>query len=122
MQASENNGASELSIGNLFADVPHQADNEALNELLAGGRFRLGRIVSTGQATAPGEWYDQDDDEWVVLLSGSAGLRFEDESAVRELKPGDFVNIPAHRRHRVEWTDAVQPTVWLTLHYRCDQT
>jgi cupin 2 domain-containing protein len=122
MQASDNNGASDYSIGNLFADVPLHADNEALDKLLAGGRFRLERIVSTGQATAPGEWYDQEDDEWVVLLSGSAGLRFEDESAVRELKPGDFINIPAHRRHRVEWTDPAQPTVWLALHYRHDPT
>jgi cupin 2 domain-containing protein len=121
MQFSDDNGASEFSIGNLFADVSLRADSEALDELLAGGRFRLERIVSTGQATAPGEWYDQEDDEWVVLLSGSAGLRFEDESDTRELKPGDFINIPAHCRHRVEWTDPAQPTVWLALHYQCDQ-
>ena len=76
MQASDNNGASDYSIGNLFADVPLHADNEALDKLLAGGRFRLERIVSTGQATAPGEWYDQEDDEWVVLLKiGRASCR-----------------------------------------------
>jgi cupin 2 domain-containing protein len=112
----------ERTPNNLFADIPANADSETLNALLAGGRFRLERIVSTGQATAAGEWYDQEDDEWVVLLSGSAGLRFEDESETRELRPGDFINIPAHRRHRVEWTDAAQPAVWLALHYCADQT
>ena len=54
----------------------------------------------------------------MLVLSGSAGLRFEDEEQPRKLHPGDYVNIPAHRRHRVEWTDPHQPTVWLALHYK----
>ena len=86
--------------------------------LLATGNFRLERIVSNGQATPPGEWYDQDTHEWVALLSGGAGLRFEDEAEPRVLRPGDYLLIPAHRRHRVEWTDPGTPTVWLALHYR----
>ena len=61
--------------------------------------------MSAGQATPPGEWYDQDTHEWVALLSGGAGLRFEDEAEPRVLSPGDYLLIPAHRRHRVEWTD-----------------
>ena len=77
---------------------------------------RVERIVSTGQATPPGEWYDQDGDEWVVLLSGAAGLLFEGEAAARPLEPGDWVLIPAHARHRVEWTAADEPTVWLAVH------
>ncbi len=122
MQTSDNSDGLDSQSGNLFTGMSDSADSETLDELLSGGRFRLERIVSTGQATVPGEWYDQDDDEWVVLLSGSAGLRFEDESDVRKLRPGDFINIPAHRRHRVEWTDPTQPTVWLALHYRSDPT
>ena len=81
------------------------------------GVFRLERIVSAGQATPPGEWYDQDTHEWVALLTGGAGLRFEDEAEPRVLAPGDYLLIPAHRRHRVEWTDPEPPTVWLALHY-----
>jgi len=78
---------------------------------------RLVRIVSTGQASPEGEWYDQPDWEWVALLKGAAGLRIEGEAEVRALAPGDFVHIPAHTRHRVEWTAADEPTVWLALHY-----
>ncbi len=77
---------------------------------------RIERIVSRGHVTPPGEWYDQDTHEWVVLLTGSATLTFEDRSET--LAAGDHVLIPAHRRHRVEWTDPAQPTVWLAVHYR----
>ena len=79
--------------------------------------FRLERIVSTGHVTPPGEWYDQDASEWVIVLGGRAGLRFEDEPEPRVLQPGDHVLIEPHRRHRVEWTDPDEPTVWLALHY-----
>jgi cupin 2 domain-containing protein len=89
---------------------------EVFQKLLTGKRFKLERIVSTGQATPPGEWYDQDRAEWVVLLSGAAKIRFEG-ARPRSLKPGDFVLIPAHRRHRVEWTHPRKKTVWLALHY-----
>jgi cupin 2 domain-containing protein len=102
--------------GNLYADLPPSLPDEALATLARGGRFRLERILSTGQATPDGQWYDQEMAEWVVLLRGSATLRFEHEAAV-ELRPGDWLLIPAHRRHRVERTDAEETTVWLALHY-----
>ncbi|MCG8543778.1 MAG: cupin domain-containing protein, partial [Alphaproteobacteria bacterium] len=76
----------------------------------------LERILSTGHATPAGEWYDQPRAEWVVVLRGRAGLRFEDEETVRTLNPGDHLLIPAHARHRVEWTSDTEPTVWLALH------
>jgi cupin 2 domain-containing protein len=104
-------------VANLFDPTPSGVTAEFLQVLLETGDFRLERIVSAGQATPPGEWYDQDAHEWVVLLSGSAGLRFEDEPEPRVLSPGDYLLIPAHRRHRVEWTDPEAPTVWLALHY-----
>ena len=102
--------------GNLFTDLPDAQPDEAVDTLLAGGAFRLVRIISTGQATPECEWYDQAEDEWVVLLRGRAGLHFEDEAAERVLAPGDWINISAHRRHRVTWTAADEATVWLALH------
>lgn len=102
--------------GNLFAAT--RGSGEVFEELLQRSGFRLERIVSTGQASPPGFWYDQDVDEWVVLLSGAAELQFEDEAMPRRLAPGDWINIEAHRRHRVNWTDPAQPCVWLALHYR----
>ena len=107
-----------ISVSNLFAEVPADLPKEIFQVLLETGHFLLKRIISRGQATPPGEWYDQDTHEWVVLLRGSAGLRFQDEAEVRVLAPVDYLLIPAHRRHRVEWTDPGQPTVWLALHYR----
>jgi cupin 2 domain-containing protein len=105
-------------VSNLFAPIPTEIPKEIFEVLLETKDFRLERIISAGQATPPGEWYDQDIQEWVVLLRGGAGLRFEDEPEPRILSPGDHLLIPAHRRHRVEWTDPEAPTVWLALHYR----
>jgi cupin 2 domain-containing protein len=102
---------------NLLSPLPPASPEEIFEELLRGNRFRLERIVSTGQATPAGQWYDQETAEWVLLLTGSAGLRFEDEPQARVLRPGDCVNIAPHRRHRVEWTDPREATVWLALHY-----
>jgi cupin 2 domain-containing protein len=106
-----------MTLSNLFAEIPEILSQELFEPLLRTGAFTLERIVSAGHATAPGEWYDQDRDEWVVLLAGSAGLLFEDEAEVRVLHPGDHVLIPARRRHRVEWTESGVKTVWLALHY-----
>lgn len=105
-------------VTNLFAAFRTRESDEQVDVLLDTPAFRLERIVSIAHTTTPGEWFDQDRDEWVVLLSGSAWLRFEDEPAPRALSPGDVVEIPAHRRHRVERTDPREPTVWLALHYR----
>ena len=102
---------------NLFADLPARSDQEAFSEILARPGLRIERIVSFGQASPAGFWYDQPDGEWVVVLAGAARLRFEDEPSARTLVPGDHVNIPPHCRHRVEWTDPARPTVWLAVHY-----
>ena len=103
--------------GNFFSAVPLNLPAEIIEVLLQTESFRLERIVSTGQTTPAGEWYDQDRPEWVLLLTGKAGLLLENESEMIIMKPGDYLQIPAHRRHRVEWTDPVQPTIWLALHY-----
>ncbi len=102
--------------GNVFADIPAALPSERFDLLLQLATCRLERIVSSGHATPSGEWYDQDRDEWVVLLQGQAGLRFADEDGERTLDPGDYLWIPAHRRHRVEWTSRRPPAIWLALH------
>ena len=103
---------------NLFADLPTTPETaERLQTLLDRPGLRIERIVSTGQSSPPGFWYDQPDAEWVVLLAGDAELRFADEPQARALRPGDFVEIAAHRRHRVEATSLNEPTVWLAIHY-----
>lgn len=107
-----------ISTGNLFAGIPGEVLQESSEILLQPPRFHLERIISRGQATPPGEWYDQESHEWVALLSGSAGLEFEGEERVRVMRPGDYLLIPAHCRHRVAWTDPEQESVWLALHFR----
>jgi cupin 2 domain-containing protein len=104
-------------IANLLEHMSAAAGNEEFTELLARPGLCIERIVSTGQASPPGFWHEQPDGEWVALLAGAAGLRFEDEAAPRRLAPGDFVHIAPRRRHRVEWTDPARPTVWLAVHY-----
>ena len=103
--------------GNLLADLPRNLPEERVDALLETGAVTVERIVSTGQGTPPGDWYDQRQAEWVLLVKGRAGLRFEDEAEARTLEPGDYVLIPPHARHRVEWTCETEPTVWLALHY-----
>lgn len=100
---------------NLFANIPADVPKELVETLLESNSVRVERIVSHGHASAEVFWYDQDQHEWVVVLSGSAKLRFEDETV--EMNPGDYINIPAHKRHRVEWTTPDEPTIWLAVHY-----
>jgi cupin 2 domain-containing protein len=102
---------------NLLADLPSSRAGEIVETLASGRGARIERIVSHGQASPDGFWYDQDAAEFVVLLSGAARLRFADEAEARALAPGDAIDIAAHRRHRVEWTDPERPTVWLVIFY-----
>lgn len=106
---------------NLYADLPKEGlPDELFATLLSRDGIRIERIVSTGHASPPGFWYDQPEEEWVVLLTGAAALRFEDETDVRQLKPGDWIFIDRHRRHRVDWTDPGNPTVWLAVYFSRD--
>jgi cupin 2 domain-containing protein len=101
---------------NLLSDLPAPAATEHVDTLVTLAGMRIERIVSTGQASPPGFWYDQDRPEWVLVLSGSAGLLIAGEAAPRRLIAGDYALIPAHARHRVEWTDPTVPTIWLAVH------
>jgi len=107
-----------MMAGNLFVNVAHRLADEQIVELLSARNVRIERIVSTGHATAPGEWYDQDRAEWVLLLAGSAGLIVEGEAEPLVLEPGSYVHIAPHVRHRVAWTDPSVPTIWLAVHYQ----
>jgi len=102
---------------NLLADLPGPLPEEVTYVLLTAPALRIERIVSHGHASPGGFWYDQDWHEWVLLLRGAARLQFEGEDEPLDLTPGSHVNIPARRRHLVEWTDPNELTVWLAIHY-----
>jgi cupin 2 domain-containing protein len=106
-----------IPTANLLRVLPDARDGEITDILLSAPGVRVERIVSLGQAGPPGFWYDQDEAEWVLLLAGRARLRFADDAEDRLLGPGDFVQIAAHRKHRVEWTDPAVPTVRLAVFY-----
>ena len=107
-----------IRSSSLLSNVPARLDAERFDTLLARPGLRIERIVSTGQASPADFWYDQPQDEWVCVLAGAAAVLIEGEAAPRVLKAGDWLEIPAHVRHRVEWTDADKPTVWLAAHVR----
>lgn len=103
--------------GNIYECLPGDVELEQFEKIHQSSGIKIERIVSKGQATPEGEWYDQNWDEWVVLLKGEAGLFIEGEECPRKLKPGDYVFLPAGLRHRVEWTSVDEPCVWLAIHF-----
>ena len=108
-------------LRNVFAAIPGVVPEELTQTLANTGRTRIERIVSLGHCSPPDFWYDQDEHEWVLLLQGAARLRLENEvveGEVVDLRPGDFLNIPARRKHRVDWTTPEEPTIWLAVFYR----
>jgi cupin 2 domain-containing protein len=99
----------------IFPELPRDLPEELFTTLLEASDVRIERIVSHGHCSPDGFWYDQDQAEWVLVLKGAARLEFEDR--LLEMRPGDFVNIPAHKKHRVAWTTPDEPTIWLAVHY-----
>ncbi len=107
-----------MKTKSLFQDIPPSLPSELFETLLTGsGHFRVERIVSEGQCSPPGFWYDQYENEWVLLLQGEAHLLIDGDTEPRRLKPGDYLNISAHKKHRVEWTPQDKKTVWLAIYY-----
>ncbi len=92
------------SSHNLLTNIPSHLPTELIEVLVQTPNIRIERIVSQGQTSSEGYCYDQATDEWVLLVQGAARLRFEGEDRLVEMRPGDYLHIPAHRRHRVEWT------------------
>ncbi len=101
-------------LQNLFADIPGNLAHEWVEELQRTGQVRIERIVSRGQSSPVNFWYDQAEDEWVTVLAGKAILEIEGQSKMM-LGVGDALHIPAHTRHRVEWTDPQHNTIWLAV-------
>jgi len=108
-----------VKAGSLSSGLPSPPlAEEVVDTLCERPGLRIERIVSTGQASPEGHWYDQESDEWVLVVKGGARIRVEGEAQDRELGEGDFILLPAHCRHRVTWTRSEPPTVWLAIHFR----
>jgi len=101
---------------NIFDNIPNDLTNEAFSELLKTSTVKIERIISKGHKSPEAGWYDQAQSEWLMLVQGSAKLVFEDQHEV-ELQLGDYLNIPAHQKHKVSWTDPNVETIWLAVHY-----
>ncbi len=104
------------ATGNIFDRLPDATENELSQTLAEGTGFRVERIVSRGQASKDGFWYDQPQDEWVVVLEGRARIELEKPRRTLDLERGDWLHLPARCRHRVAWTDPEQDTFWLAVH------
>ncbi len=107
-------------MNNLFANLPSVLPDELTDRLIDGTSVRIERIVSQGQSSPQDFWYDQEETEWVIVLRGAARLQFEADNISMEMRAGDFVEIPAHQKHRVQWTDPDEVTIWLAVFY-CEQ-
>jgi len=103
--------------GSVLRDIPRSLPEELCDVLVGAGSVRIERIVSRGHASPEGFWYDQPQAEFVLVVRGRAGVRFEGEPGVRTVAAGEYLNIPAGLRHRVEWTAPDEDTVWLAVHY-----
>ncbi len=102
-------------MDNLFLNLPGELPEELMETLVKTPNLHIKRILSRGQTT---DWYDQEEHEWVIVLKGATRLRIEGEESARELKEGDYLQIPSRTRHKVEWTHPEETTVWLAIHYK----
>jgi cupin 2 domain-containing protein len=106
----------KTALNNFFNDIPSSLPEELINVLIENNHCRIERIVSRGHCTPPGQWYDQDWDEWVLLLQGQAIIKYFADPAGLTIGPGDYLFIPAHSKHRVEWTPPDMDSIWLAIH------
>ena len=106
----------KLKCGNIYTKIPAVKDKESFQTLLVNKKLKIERIISQGQVTAKGKWLKEARDEWVILLKGAARLKFRNDSRLIKLKAGDYLLIPAHTSHRVEWTSLRQKTIWLAVY------
>ena len=104
------------ALNNIFEKIPENLNNELIEEILKTKNFRLERIISAGHHSPPDFWYDQDENEFVFLVSGCARISFND-GRIFDLKAGDYFVIKAHQKHRIVSTDQNRKTFWLTLFY-----
>ena len=104
-------------MGSLFKDIPAELPEERFESICSTENVKIERIVSKGHSSPERFWYDQDRNEFVLIVQGSAGLQIEGEDDIVTLNAGDYLNISSHVRHRVEWTDSSCETIWLAVHY-----
>ncbi len=105
----------DLRRGNFESDIPRELPEELTNILISRPGVRIERIVSRGHVTPANSWYDQDEHEWVCVLSGAARLEVEGGPGIVELAQGDWIELPVHVRHRVVWTRPDVNTIWLAV-------
>ncbi len=105
-------------IGSLFDSLTVELPEELITTVLRANGVPIERIVSQGQVSPPGLWYDQEENEWVIVLDGRAAILFEGEPEPVDFQRGSYVNIPAHVEHRIAWIDPSEKTVWLAIHYK----
>jgi len=103
-------------MNNIFDAIPNDIRDEVFDTLIDNTNIKIERIVSRGHHSSGSGWYEQDKNEWVIVLKGSAVLSFVDGSTVN-LMQGDYINLAAHQKHRVDWTEPAADTVWLAIHY-----
>ncbi|MFD1142372.1 cupin domain-containing protein [Larkinella insperata] len=103
--------------GNLFSAIPGLLPEELFEELLTHKGLKIERIVSKGHASPEGFWYDQPENEWVLVVKGEARLRLWGQEKPVTLSAGSYLNLPAHVKHRVEWTTEHEETIWLAIFY-----
>ena len=101
---------------NIFNLIPDEIDEEVFTPLIEKGNLKIERILSKGHTSPKQGWYDQKQDEWVIVLQGSATIEYENGVSTH-LDKGDFISIPAHTKHRVTWTNPNIVTIWLAVHY-----
>lgn len=106
-----------MQAKNIFENIPNDLNDEIFEDIVLSDHVRIERIISKGQTAPTNGWFDQQEHEWVIVQMGQAILEFEDGRSVT-LKAGDFLQIPARCRHRVQWTDPEKITVWLAVFYR----
>ena len=105
-----------MKKGNIFSAIPDVISEEIFETIIFDKAVHIERIISKGHASPESGWYDQDKNEWVMVLKGEAVLAFEDQPSIH-LKSGEYIDIPSHSKHKVEWTDPNTETVWLAIHY-----
>lgn len=105
------------TMKNIFENIPGKIPNEIFEEIVSSKNIKIQRIISKGHLSPQNFWYEQEENEWVILIKGKAGLRFFDGNELIELNAGDYINIPARKKHRVEWTDTEGETIWLAVFY-----
>jgi len=103
-------------MANIFESLPTNLESEVFESILKTDNIELERIISKGHKSPESGWYDQEKNEWVMVMSGCATLSFEDKADVT-LKAGDYITIPAHQKHKVAWTAPDSETIWLALFY-----